>query len=253
MASDNYQNCYNITLRWEGGYVNHPKDPGGATNRGVIQRVYDAYRTRKGLSRQSVKYIADSEVKEIYKNQYWDRVRGDELPHGVDLAVWDFGVNSGPSRSVKYLQRILGVRQDGVMGEVTLAAVEQRDPARLAAQLCDDRLAFVQRLSTWSTFGKGWGRRITAVKRLSADMAESEPLSEPDVRPPEPGQGKAEGPPAVTKQEGFWAKIGTILTGVGAGLASVLKGIPWQVGVAIVVIGGIGVAIYWLQTKDDET
>lgn len=251
MTAENYDACYAITLKWEGGYVNHPKDPGGATNRGVIQRVYDGYRRRKGLPTQSVRAISDDEVREIYRTQYWNAVRGDDLPAGVDLAVWDFGVNSGPSRAIKYLQRILGVRQDGKIGEVTLAAVAERDPRELAVKLCNDRLAFVMRLRTWPTFGKGWKRRIDSVRTAAARMAMNAPQKPQEVEPEEP-QAKAEGPPAVTKQEGFWAKVGALVTSMGAGVASILQGLDWRVGIALVIVAGVIVGAYWLKTKDDE-
>ena len=105
---ENFSRSYAAALKEEGGFSNHPKDPGGATMRGVTQRVYDAYRINKGEYKQSVGRISDFEVRDIFKRQYWDAVKADELPAGVDYAVFDFAINSGPSRAVKELQRIVG-------------------------------------------------------------------------------------------------------------------------------------------------
>lgn len=151
-------------LRHEGGYSDHPKDPGGATMRGVTQRTYDGWRTRAGLATQPVRGISDDEIGAIYRVQYWDRVRGDDLPDGVDLAVFDYAVNSGPARAARDLQRIVGETIDGVIGENTLGAVRSMDPAQVVNALCDARLDFMRGLKTWQTFGKGWSRRVEAVR-----------------------------------------------------------------------------------------
>jgi lysozyme family protein len=153
------------SLKWldisEGGFVNDPDDPGGATNRGVTQATYDAFRRRNGVATQSVRRITDEEVRQIYRRQYWDRVQGDELPSGVDYAVFDFAVNSGVSRAAKHLQALVRVGQDGIIGEITLAAVEAHpDKARLIIDLCASRMRFLRGLSTWWKFGRGWTRRV---------------------------------------------------------------------------------------------
>lgn len=163
MAASNFKPSLTLTLAHEGGYVNHPSDPGGPTNRGITQRVYDAYRQFYHLAPRSVKAITDAEVAEIYGKNYWKLIRGDSLPCGLDYCVFDFAVNSGVSRAVRYLQRSVGVADDGVIGLVTLAAIEacaKADEERLIAQYCANRLAFVRSLSTFATFGKGWTRRI---------------------------------------------------------------------------------------------
>ena len=163
MAASNFRNSLALVLAHEGGYVNHPKDPGGATNRGITQAVYDAFRRYHGLKPQSVRNIADSEVSEIYNKNYWRLVRGDSLPCGVDYAVFDFAVNSGVSRAVRYLQRLVGVKDDGVLGVISLAAIEEaakRNEEQLIAQYCANRMAFLRSLSTFPTFGKGWTRRV---------------------------------------------------------------------------------------------
>lgn len=164
MAVANFEECLSWVLVHEGGYVNHPMDPGGATNRGVIQRTYDAYRRRLSLQLRSVKAITDAEVRVIYREQYWQTVAGDLLPSGVDYAVFDYSVNSGPQRAIKDLQRVVGAKPDGWIGSETLAAISQADPKEIVMQLCERRFKFLQRLRHWPTFGKGWTRRVMGKK-----------------------------------------------------------------------------------------
>lgn len=157
---DNFDKTLQWVLAHEGGYVNHPRDPGGATNQGVTYRVYDAWRRSKGMAPRDVRHIAPDEVKSIYKAQYWDAVRGDDMPSGVDYAVFDYAVNSGPNRAAKALQAVVGVKRDGVIGAVTLEAVGRMAPKDIIIGLCEQRMAFLKRLKHWRTFGKGWTRRV---------------------------------------------------------------------------------------------
>jgi len=158
---ENYAKCLAQVLQYEGGYVDHPKDPGGPTNKGVTQAVYDSWRKTANQPTQSVRYITDLEVGAIYKQQYWDRISGDNLPAGVDFAVFDYAVNSGVSRAAKTLQSVVGVTQDGVIGPATIQATK----TYVAMTVTNKRLAFMQSLSIWSTFGKGWAARIVDVKK----------------------------------------------------------------------------------------
>lgn len=210
-------------LVWEGGYVNHPKDPGGPTNKGVTQKVYDAYRANTGKPQQSVAKISNAEVEAIYKKQYWDIVRGDDLPIGVDLAVFDYAVNSGAGRATRALQKVLGVQQDGNIGQMTIDAVKNTDSLACIKGICDERLAFVKKLHTWSTFGKGWQRRIMGEKEgvqegdkgiidIASRMAKGEPM------PPLPkaeANGKAESSDRKlsTEPEAAAAGTGALATG----------------------------------------
>ena len=162
-----FPQCLAETLKWEGGFSDHPKDPGGATMKGVTQRVYDGYRTRKGLAKASVRSIQSAEVDEIYREQYWRLIAGDQLPAGVDLVLFDFAVNSGPSRAVRTVQTVLGLRTDGDMGNATLGAILSRDPVDLIEKVSAARLSFLRRLSTFSTFGLGWSRRVDAIRSAS--------------------------------------------------------------------------------------
>lgn len=160
----------------EGGYANDPRDPGGATNRGVTQRVYDMYRRAQGLAVRSVRDLTEAERLDIYRTRYWDVIKGDLLPPGVDYVVYDGAVNSGPVQSVKWLQRALGARYagtvDGIVGPETLRAVESHpDHDSLVAAITGRRLAFLQALKTWDTFGRGWSRRVSDVRGVGQAWA----------------------------------------------------------------------------------
>lgn len=174
MAAANFERALRNVLRHEGGFSNHPRDPGGATMKGVTQRVYDGYRSRKGLAKQSVRHITDAEIRDIYKRQYWDRIEGDDLPSGVDYCVFDGAVNSGPAQSVKWLQRSLGSNDpDPTLGEMTLDRIRNYpDHDMLVAGICGRRMAFLKALRTWDAFGKGWTRRVQDVKKIGQLLAD---------------------------------------------------------------------------------
>ncbi len=171
MAASTYKPAMTLLRRDEGGYVNHPSDPGGATNFGITQAVYDSYRKRLGLKTRSVREIVEAEVESIYRTQYADKVRYDDLPAGVDYATLDAAVNSGVSRGAKWLQSSLGVSADGIVGPQTVTKAKGADPVKTVKAICGKRLAFVQSLKTWSVFGRGWGRRIAGVEANAVAMA----------------------------------------------------------------------------------
>lgn len=172
MAAGNFAAAMRRMLAHEGGYANHPNDPGGPTMKGVTQKVYDAYRDKVGAARQSVRHISDAELQAIYRKQYGDAIKFDQLPAGVDYCVFDGAVNSGPSQAIRWLQRGLGgVNVDGQLGLVTVEKVGAADPAKLINAMCDDRMAFLRRLRTWSTFGTGWTLRVAEVRRAALAMA----------------------------------------------------------------------------------
>jgi lysozyme family protein len=167
----NFERALAAVLVHEGGYVNHPKDPGGATNKGVTQRVYDDYRLRRGMTPRSVRHIQPTEIEDIYRRQYWDAVRCDDLPAGVDYCVFDLAVNSGTNRAARFLQRAVGAVEDGKIGPMTIAAVKNIPPALLVDSICDERICFLKSLGTFSTFGKGWTRRVADVRDHGKAMA----------------------------------------------------------------------------------
>lgn len=161
-------------LKHEGGFVDHPNDPGGPTNLGVTLANFKRYVNPKGTV-DDLKKLTIAQARTVFERQYWDAVRGNQLPSGLDYAVFDFAVNSGPSRAAKFLQAIVGVAQDGVIGPETLKAIEaQVSTVRLVQQLCDKRLAWLRGLKTWPSFGKGWESRVNDV-RLTGSLWASEP------------------------------------------------------------------------------
>ncbi len=164
----NFTSCLDVTLGYEGGWSDHPKDPGGATMKGVTLAVYRQY--RPGASKADLRAITEQEVGTIYRRGYWTPIKGDDLPAGIDLATFDYGVNSGVSRASKALQSVAGVVQDGNIGTITIGAVKQKNGKEVIQHLCGKRLSFVRGLKTFSTFGKGWSRRIAEVEARAVAM-----------------------------------------------------------------------------------
>lgn len=164
------ETCIPRVLVHEGGFVDHPRDPGGATNKGITIATYRRYIDPKGTV-ADLRAMTEAQAVRVYKGEYWDAVKADDLPIGVDYAVFDFGVNSGPGRAIPSLQRVVGVADDGKLGPLTLAAVRKMPASVIINQLCFDRLAFMRRLSTWDTFGKGWQRRVDDVREAALNDA----------------------------------------------------------------------------------
>jgi lysozyme family protein len=167
----NFGEALALVLKHEGGYVNDPQDPGGATNKGVTQGTYDLWRVDHSLPKQSVKCITGAEIMAIYKKRYWDKVGGDQLPAGLDYCLFDFAVNSGPKRAVTYLQRILGVSDDGAIGPVTLEAAERVPAVKLIHAISNLRQAFLEKQPHFPRFGRGWTRRVAEVEVHAKRMA----------------------------------------------------------------------------------
>ncbi len=161
---ENYDHCLGLILHHEGGYVNHPKDPGGETNKGVTKRVYENWCIEQDLFQKDMKDLKISDVAPIYKQNYWDRCKCDSLPDGVDLCVFDFGVNAGTGRGARFLQKCVGAVADGAIGPNTLRQVDEwvamRGEEDLIVEYSERRRNYYKRLKTFSTFGKGWLRRV---------------------------------------------------------------------------------------------
>lgn len=166
---ENFDIALKALLKHEGGYVNHPADPGGMTNLGVTKRVWEEWVGHE-VDEKTMRALTPALVAPLYKKKFWDKVCGDELPTGVDLAVFDLAVNSGPGRAAKMLQKVLGVTQDGAIGPQTLAKAINVDSSKLVADYNAERLAFLMALPTWGTFGKGWGRRVAEVTEQATHM-----------------------------------------------------------------------------------
>ena len=167
----NFLSSLQMVLAHEGGYVNDPQDPGGATNKGITQHVYDDWRFDQALPKRGVELINSYEVGKIYETLYWQPIKGDELPSGVDYSVFDFAVNSGVGRASRYLQRVVGVADDGKIGEATIAAVKAANPMDIIDKLCAARQKFLEQLPTFQRFGRGWTSRVAEVESVAKGMA----------------------------------------------------------------------------------
>jgi lysozyme family protein len=167
----NFEQCLKELLVHEGGFVNHPQDPGGMTNLGVTKRVWEEW-TGHEVDEKQMRALTPELVAPLYKRKYWDACRSDDLVSGVDYAVFDVAVNSGAGRAIKFLQSCVGVDADGGFGPRTLDAVKvaEQDPERLIELYCAKRLEFLQSLKTFETFGKGWSRRVAEVKEKALTM-----------------------------------------------------------------------------------
>jgi len=169
----NFNLCLELMLKHEGGYVHHSQDPGGRTNLGVTQQVWEEW-TGHEVDEKQMRALTPTMVAPLYKRKYWDAIRGDELVSGVDYCVFDVAVNSGPGRAIKFLQSCVGVTTDGGFGPRTLSAVKEaeKDPQRLIELYSAKRLEFLQSLKTFETFGKGWSRRVAEVKDKALTMVD---------------------------------------------------------------------------------
>ena len=213
-----FDRCLAAVLVHEGGYSDHPKDPGGPTMKGVTQRVYDDYRRRMLLPVRDVRVIADEELANIYRQSYWLMIKGDQLPVGVSYAVFDGAVNSGVKRSVIWLQKALGVVADGVCGPATVAAAQKVPGNELVSRICDQRLAFLKMLKTWPVFGNGWSRRVEDVRSIAATWANGLPT----LAQPTPDTGCAKAVAADVKAPPPKA-FADIATGLGAATVAITQ------------------------------
>lgn len=246
MTQDRFPRAFALLAVHEGGYADNSADPGGATMKGVTHRTYDAHRRRRGQTTRDVRQITDAEVETIYRNQYWNAVRADDLPGGVGYCVFDAAVNSGPGQAVKWLQRIIGAKVDGVVGDETISKTREAAPHKLIDRYCDMRLAFMKRLKHWSTFKNGWTRRVKEVRDQSKDWAAG-------VTPAptqEKTQPKAEGPEKISATVKDMVKdpraLATAAGTIGStGVMSQSEGpIPYAVA-AVLVLGALA-GVWWL-------
>ena len=166
---DNFDECLKMLLHHEGGYVNHPKDPGGETNLGVTKRVYEKWGGTKDMKDLTVEDVAP-----IYKKEYWDKCKCDDLESGVDWAVFDWAVNSGTGRAAKAIQKICGATQDGAIGPKTLALINTQNTEYVIEEFGKIRQDFYESLKTFDTFGKGWTRRNKETTAKALEMIEDD-------------------------------------------------------------------------------
>lgn len=170
MAANNFQPCLALVLRHEGGFSHHPRDPGGMTNLGVTKAVYEEW-IGHPVSEAIMRKLTPSLVAPLYRKKYWDTMKCDGIPRGLDLCIFDFGVNAGPNRSIRYLQRMIGTKEDGIFGvnsfrELANQTVEYGVEA-LISRFQESRRNYYKKLPTFGTFGRGWLRRVDEIS-LSA-------------------------------------------------------------------------------------
>lgn len=166
----NFDASLKHVLAHEGGFVDHPSDPGGATNKGITIGTLKSIKPLATVD--DLKNITDVEVARIYRRYYWEPIGADRLPSGIDYAMFDFAVNSGPARAAKFLQRVVGVPEDGVIGAGTIKATLKINSRVVIQQLCGNRLAWLKTLPHWPSFKNGWTSRVMGVEEAALNMAD---------------------------------------------------------------------------------
>ena len=253
-------NIQSYVLASEGGYVNHPSDPGKATNMGITIATLSAWRGTK-VTNKDVRNLTQEEALAIYKAQYWDTVRADLLPLGLDYLTFDYAVNSGPARAIKDLQRTVDADVDGVIGQKTLSKIKEYITANgmqaLLNAYATRRWNFVQGLSTFSTFGKGWRRRIWG-EHMGMQVSDSgaadralklsqERYDEITMPQPAPGKAEPEKPGAVDMM-----KDPATLTGIAGAMATVFGAVEDQPILQVTAVLAIAAVVFFYLKKKRE-
>ncbi len=219
----NFEFALRHVLAFEGGYVDHPDDPGGATNMGITRATLARFRGRP-VSKAEVRALDEVTARDIYRRFYWDALRCDEMPAGVDLALFDAGVNQGTGRAARLLQTALKVSADGIIGPITLDAVRAAAPGALLKEFMALRMRAYGRLSNlFRTFGLGWSRRLMAAFAAAHELI----MPEAQERAPAPLPERAKEPtdemetPVMTflidrlREPSTYAGIAAFLAGIG--------------------------------------
>lgn len=245
MAKANFWPCLKVSLTHEGGWADHPHDPGGATMKGITLATFRRF--KPGASKADLRRISDEDVQRIYRVGYWNPISGDKLAYGVDLAVLDYGINSGPARAARYLQAVVGVKQDGVIGPQTLKAAVMTGGKSVIQKLCAKRLAFVQGLKTWKHFGRGWSRRIADVEAKAVAMWLTK-----GKRATEAARAEMEADAKAAEKKAKAQDTGAGGAAAGGGGAVVTAEPNWMLlaGVAVLVVAGVVLFIKARQNKD---
>jgi lysozyme family protein len=166
---ENFQEALNVILKHEGGFVNHPSDPGGMTNLGVTKKVWEEW-VGKTVDEKAMRALTPEVVSPMYRKRYWDAVKADDLPDGLDYLMFDFAINAGPGRAIKTMQKAIGTNPDGVIGAKTMQALKDANQSELVAKFSAEKEAFYRSLPTFGTFGKGWMRRVAEAKTHAETM-----------------------------------------------------------------------------------
>lgn len=251
MTAGNFKPLVEQVLGIEGGVSDRPlkDDPGGLTNKGITQAVYDRWRSLKGLPPKSVREITTQEAVAIGKANYWAPIHGDKLPSGVDFAVFDFAFNSGPAQAVKEMQRTLGVADDGVVGLATLEALAVADAESVINGVCDRRLAFMKSLKNWKANKNGWPARVAHVRAQSLALAAGDRLNAPEVELTSMPLAKAPppGPVPAKKSATVWGAITAAVGGAFAAIGNFLAQIPDIAHTALNAINPFAEKSEWAQ------
>jgi lysozyme family protein len=166
---ENYNEALKAILKHEGGFVNHPRDPGGMTNLGVTKKVWEEW-VKHPVDEKAMRELTPELVSPMYKKKYWDAVKGDELPDGLDYLMFDFAINAGPGRAIKTMQKAIGTTPDGAIGPKTMQSLKEMNPAQLIEKFSVEKESFYRSLPTFQTFGKGWLRRVAEAKDHAETM-----------------------------------------------------------------------------------
>jgi lysozyme family protein len=254
MSADSYPEAIRRLLASEGGYVNHPSDPGGPTNFGITLADYRRY-VKPDATAADVRTMTANEARAIYRSKYWGTMRCDALPAGVDYCVFDYAVNSGTGRAPKVLQRALGRSVTGRMDDVTVAAAKARDTRDLVQAICDERMRFLKGLGTWPVFGKGWSRRVAEVRAASLAMADRAAGRIPGEVAATRNTGKGTVP--VNRKARNGTAGGAIATGGATAQQAAESGAGWLViaiilGVTLAVAVGAWTFWRWHQRRRQE-
>jgi len=166
---ENYNEALKAILKHEGGFVNHPRDPGGMTNLGVTKKVWEEW-VKHPVDEKAMRALTPELVSPMYKKKYWDAVKGDELPDGLDYLMFDFAINAGPGRAIKTMQKAIGTSPDGAIGPKTMQSLKEMNPAQLIEKFSVEKESFYRSLPTFQTFGKGWLRRVAEAKDHAETM-----------------------------------------------------------------------------------
>lgn len=264
MASSNFDACLRRLLAHEGGYSNHPSDPGGPTNFGITLADYRRY-VKPGATAADVRAMQVGEAVAIYRAKYWDAMRCDELPAGIDDTAFDYCVNSGLGRSGKVLRRVLGLADgDWHVTADVLAALRRRAASDVITAINDERLRFLRSLKTWPVFGAGWSRRVAEVRAFSLTLAaeagaRASATPTPATRPAEspaaavPGKGEVPATPSVRTGAagGIVVAGGAAAAQTSSGAGSTTLAVAIAIGVVLAAVAG-WLALRWWRRRRQE-
>lgn len=242
MASESYDLVLDRLLKDEGGYTDHPSDPGGPTNFGIT--LADARRYWKGnATGEDVRAMPQSVARKIYRERYWNALRCDELPAGVDYAVFDYGVNSGIGRAGKVLRRLLGMPDStsAVTNDV-VAAAAKRSASDLVVAICAERLAFLKALKTFAVFGRGWRARVAGVRAAGLELAQSRSPAPVAATSPETSAGKAVVPKPIPAGQ---ASAGAVIAAGTAAAAATARPVVVVLVVAAAALAAVAIFLIW--------